>query len=148
MRCPECDARNTPDAPWCTQCLTSLDSTGREAGDATAATTATAAAAPSSTAAGSPASPGAGQGADRRFRSVDGTVQWRCPRCDTWSPLEVTACTACGQPLAASVTGADAAGRAVQVSRARRWLWVAAAVGGAVPLVALVLLALALRGGA
>lgn len=147
MRCPHCGARNTETAPWCTQCLAPLrEAPARPDAEAPAPTPAPTPA-PGSTSSTPPAG-ATGTDDDRAFRSVDGQVQWRCPTCDTWQPLDVPTCGVCGQALGASITGAGATEVADRVGRARRWLWVAAAVGGVLMVVSVVLLVAALRSGA
>jgi hypothetical protein len=89
VRCPSCDARNPDGAAWCNQCLRPLG----------------AAATDTATAPEAPAAPvGSAQDGDttaarqRDVRTVDGEVEWRCPRCDVWSPLPAARCTTCGGP--------------------------------------------------
>lgn len=142
MTCPHCGARNTETAPWCTQCLAPLRDTAARPDPAPE----TPAPTPEATAPPDRPTPPATAGG-RAFRSVDGQVQWRCPTCDSWHPLEVVTCSVCGQALASSVTGAGPTAVAERVGRARRWLWTAAVVGGVLMVVSVVLLVLALRSG-
>lgn len=140
MTCPHCGARNTETAPWCTQCLTPLRDTAARPAPAPEIPTG-----PSPPARPSPTD--TDPGTDRAFRSVGDQVQWRCPTCDTWHPLEVVTCGVCGQALASSVTGAGPTDVVARVGRARRWLWSAAVVGGVLMVVSVVLLVLAMRSG-
>jgi uncharacterized membrane protein YvbJ len=141
VTCPDCGARNTVDAPWCTQCLRPL---GDVATTASTDTAATATRAPTPGPPPRPAAPATDE--DRAVRSVDGRVEWRCPRCRTWNALEVAGCAACGQPLGEAVVGSSARHRSEQVARMRQWLWVAAAVVGGVVVVGVLLVVLAALG--
>lgn len=133
MTCPDCGARNTADAPWCTQCLRPLGPGSTEASPTPEeATTADAPRAVGRTQ--------AGPRADRPVRTVDGEVQWRCGACGTWSPIEVHACPACGTDLAAGMGGRSAAALADRVGRTRQLLWVVAALLGLVVVLGIVLL--------
>lgn len=143
--CPDCGARNTAGAPWCTQCLRPLDDEPAGAPDATDSTP-TPASPPSDVAA--PAPPAPPGGGDRPFRSADGRVEWRCEACEAWNDLEVPVCAVCGHRLGASVTGGGADQVAARVGRARTWLWGAAALGGVLLVVAVVLLVGLVRSGA
>ena len=78
---------------------------------------------------------------------MDGRVEWRCAACRTWNDLEVSTCAVCGHALGASVTGAGTTAITERVGRARRLLWVAAAIGGVLMVVSVVLLVAALRSG-
>jgi hypothetical protein len=116
VRCAACGARNSDRATWCTQCYAPL-------GDAAAPTPGGPPAdepleAPTSTSLGSqpPGSPPLGSersaaassaaepapaavgGADRDVRDRDGVVEWRCRRCEAWSPLLSATCVTCGGP--------------------------------------------------
>ena len=137
MTCPHCGARNTADAPWCTQCLEPL-------------TTATPPepAHPVPPVASPAATTSAGEAKDRSVRSVDGRVEWRCAACESWNDLEVPVCAVCGQRLGASVTGAGTTAITERVGRARRLLWVAAGIGAVLMVVSIVLLVAAMRSGA
>ena len=147
MTCPHCGARNTPDAPWCTQCLQPLGQPDPPAEPAPPAPPRS----PDPPPAAIPPAPGsspAPEAGDRDVRSVDGVVEWRCPTCQSWNALDRPACSVCGQALAATVTGTGRDQIAGQVSRVRRVLWIAAGVGAVLMVVAVVLLVLAMRGGA
>ena len=145
MICPTCGARNTAEAPWCTQCLQPLgpaaaeDTSARGRGDGSTLW----GGGDAVSARHDTASPGG----DRAFRSVDGRVEWRCPACETWNDLEGPVCTVCGQRLGASVTGEGPAALTERVGRARRLLWIAAGVGAVLMVVAVVLLLVVLRTG-
>ena len=111
MRCLSCGARNSETADWCTQCYASLR--GRPADPVELSTSSQAprsepepsAQVPPQALPSRPVPPGptgahgAGPtGATRDVRDHDGEVQWRCERCDTWSPLLAPSCTTCGGP--------------------------------------------------
>lgn len=150
MTCPHCGARNTADAPWCTQCLQPL---GREEPPTpTPPSPDASGGGPPPARTSTPVAPGAampgGTDRDRAFRSVAGDVEWRCPACDTWNRLEASTCPVCGHRLATSVTGGTGTAVAGRVQRARGLLWIAAGVGGVLVVVSVVLLVLALRTGA
>jgi hypothetical protein len=90
VRCAACGARNAPGAGWCTQCFAAFGSTAPDP-------------APRADGADVPdpastveADPGAGRGREVRVREGD-QVEWRCRRCGSWSALEATACTTCGE---------------------------------------------------
>lgn len=149
MTCPHCGARNTPDAPWCTQCLQPLGQPDPPAPPVPPAPPGTTGPPPN----GTPSLPAPGpthtsDAGNRDVRSVDGVVEWRCPTCQSWNALERPACSVCGQALAATVTGTGRERITGQVSRVRRVLWIAAAVGAVLMVVAVVLLVLAMRAGA
>lgn len=123
MRCPDCGARNADAAAWCTQCYLRLEGP-----------TAPATAAPAESGNGErrpshaspsgpdtaglptpPPIPAAARAAAQRDIRVEGErVEWRCARCEGWTPLEQPACSACGSarvgftperaPAAASTT--------------------------------------------
>jgi ribosomal protein L40E len=108
VRCPECGARNSEDATWCTQCY--ADVRGADHG-ATGAASPVPPAPGGSPAAGQPAlpvppadgvpadRPGEPAGADGRHRDVrdrDGRIEWRCAACEGWNPLEAASCLVCG----------------------------------------------------
>ncbi len=158
MTCPNCGARNTAEAPWCTQCLEPLTPAGSAtpaagSDDPPPAGTPDDAplwGTPSASPTPPPRTSGSTGGAarDRAIRSVDGRVEWRCAACDSWNDLEVPICAVCGQRLGASVTGAGTASITERVGRARRLLWVAAGIGGVLMVVSIVLLVAAMRSGA
>jgi hypothetical protein len=97
VRCPACGARNSDRATWCTQCYASLGDalapspSGPSPGEMSEAPTSEA---PSAGAGPVPA----GGGVDRDVRDRDGVVEWRCRRCEAWSPLLSPTCTTCGGP--------------------------------------------------
>ena len=136
MTCPHCGARNTADAPWCTQCLTPL----AHVEDASPP------AAPASAVRGDDGrtSGPAADPDDRDFRTVDGEVEWRCRDCDQWNPMLARTCTVCGSPM----PGADRSGdwSRQQVARTRRVLWVVAGVVCLLALVGVVVAVVAVRG--
>ncbi len=141
MRCPDCGARNTASAAFCTQCLRRFDTVEPDGpGDPPApAVTAT----PGS-AIDEQSSPSAGEGdASRPFRTIDGEVEWRCSGCGEWNPLLVPQCAICGRALEGADRGAQQRER---VARTRRLLWGVAAVLCVVAVVVLVLFLSAMRG--
>jgi hypothetical protein len=101
MRCVSCGARNAETADWCTQCYASLR--GRPADPVELAASSPAPPSepePSARAPSPPSRPVASgpTGTHRDVRDHGGEVQWRCERCDTWSPLLAPSCTTCGGP--------------------------------------------------
>ena len=137
--CPACGARNTDDAPWCTQCLRPLGEAVRPEPAPTAD--------PRPEPVPIPDAPAAGVPGDRVVRSVEGGFEWRCPACDSWNDLEQPICAVCGHALGTTVTGGGDEPVGARVERARRILWIAAGVGAVLMVVAVVLLVLALRSG-
>ncbi|MGH3442237.1 MAG: hypothetical protein ACRDUY_09380 [Nitriliruptorales bacterium] len=127
MRCPRCGARNPDDAAWCSQCYARLGDIAEEPSDEeraeeqdavgpeshTAATTADEPAAPDEDEAGAapdvvegeppPDGPPVRRGDVRR--TADGTLEWRCGRCDTWNPLSEDRCGVCWGTFADTVRG-------------------------------------------
>jgi hypothetical protein len=100
MRCAACGARNPASASWCTQCYTPFAASEAAAttGPAAAAGPAADEAAAAERPAGAARSvPSTGPGA-RDVREQAGSVEWRCRRCDRWSPLLATSCVTCGNP--------------------------------------------------
>lgn len=79
MRCPSCGALNPARAAWCTQCFVTLAPAGP--------------APPEQVEEPRPTPDPVGD-----IRTVDGEVEWRCPRCGGWSPLATGSCTTCGGP--------------------------------------------------
>lgn len=136
MNCPQCGARNTVDAPWCTQCLTRLD--------AVEDTSTAPAPSPEPVAGEVDAAPPAPAADHRDFRTVDGEVEWRCRDCDQWNPMLAPTCTVCGSP----VPGTDRAGTwsRQRVARTRRVLWIVAGVICLLALVGVVAAVVAVRG--
>lgn len=136
--CPECGARNSPRAEWCTQCLVPLavseppvddgpvDAPGPEPATAEEPLAAPTEPAAAPSAPSAPATSASADTSHRGFRTVDGEVEWRCDGCGAWNPLFVSSCPVCGQPM----TGTGDAGTwsGERVARTRRILWVVAAV--------------------
>jgi hypothetical protein len=103
MRCVSCGARNAETADWCTQCYVSLRGRPADPVELSASSLAPSSEPESSEQVPSPPPPSrpvapAPTGAHRDVRDHDGDVQWRCERCDTWSPLLAPSCTTCGGP--------------------------------------------------
>lgn len=107
MRCPDCGARNAAAAAWCTQCYRGLEGPSAASSGAAAGIEAGPGrppqAAPShpDPAAGPtpPPIPVAARAAAQRDIRVEGDrVEWRCARCEGWTPLEQPSCVACGSP--------------------------------------------------
>lgn len=102
MRCPACDARNPDDATWCGQCFAPL---GMPAAAETAASPAEAPAAGPGPEDRSHTRPAAA-GSDRpELRRQGDAVEWRCPTCETWNPIDDDRCMSCGRTF---VSGFDA----------------------------------------
>lgn len=123
MTCPACGATNPDDARWCLQCFTEFDAGPADDGPAQDPAAGPAGAAGTPPAA--PGQPGPGQAADAapepdggsgsgrveppasavaatadgRFRGDGEALDWRCPDCARWNPLERTTCEACGAAL-------------------------------------------------
>lgn len=139
MKCPECGARNTVEAPWCTQCLTPL-ATPPATDPPPTGTPAPEPSTPSmpSTEDDEPTPP------DRDFRTRDGEVEWRCGQCHRWNPLVAPNCTTCGDPM----PGADRSGSwsRERVARTRRVLWIVAGVICVLAVLGVVLALAAVRG--
>jgi hypothetical protein len=121
VRCAACGARNSDRATWCTQCYAPLGDAaaptlgGPPADEPPDAPTSTSfgsqplgsqplgsqpfgserSAAPPSAAEPAPAAAG---GAHRDVRDRGGVVEWRCRRCEAWSPLLSSTCVTCGGP--------------------------------------------------
>lgn len=103
MRCPDCGARNAEAAAWCTQCYGSLEeptAASAEVGAGERPHPRTPAPRPDSGAAPTPPPiPAAARAAAQRDIRVEGDqVEWRCARCEGWTPLEQPSCVACGSP--------------------------------------------------
>lgn len=141
MRCPDCGARNTASAAFCTQCLRRFGTEDPECLGDRAAQAVTEA--PGSTTDEASSPPSDEGGGDRPFRTMDGEVEWRCDGCGEWNPLLVPQCAICGRPLAGADRGAQQRER---VARTRRLLWGVAAVLCIVAVVVLVLFLSAMRG--
>lgn len=102
VRCPQCGARNRPDAEWCTQCYVRLD-------EPPAPAPAPAAPADEGPADVGPADIGpedeqaAGDGTlrsgDGRFRQTDEGLEWSCGVCQEWNPIERVTCRVCSTPF-------------------------------------------------
>jgi ribosomal protein L40E len=103
MTCPRCGAHNTADARWCTQCYAVFDSTPHAVAERAGV------AGPTESAIGEeptdpdgasdlpPTEPENASDLPRRYvRERDGSVEWRCERCEAWSPLTAETCEACG----------------------------------------------------
>lgn len=141
MTCPDCGARNTPEAPWCTQCLRPLGQDPAPSAPAGPAEPVPARHAPQP----STDPPTTGVDGDRPFRTVDGEVEWRCPACANWNLLAIPSCAVCGHALGASDGSGDRL--ADRMARARRPLWVVAVIGAVAMVGSVILLVLTLSGG-
>lgn len=91
MRCPACGAHNPDGAAWCSQCYHRFH---QQASPAAAPATRAPVAEDGDEA--REAAAGVTDGASDRFRSADDGVEWRCPACDVWNPMELTDCARCG----------------------------------------------------
>lgn len=109
IRCPQCGARNSPDADWCTQCYTRLDEPPAPPP------------APVGTPAGDPG-PAGGEAAtaggetelrsgEGRFRQAPDGLEWRCGVCQEWNPMERVTCAVCSSPFGRSVGDDEAPAR-------------------------------------
>lgn len=117
MRCPACQARNPETADWCSQCYASLRPPEPPPPPPASAPPASPERAPEPATVPSPAggeaTPDGRERAvsdpdavgyvsrDGRFRRTEEGLDWRCPVCDEWSPIERTTCVTCGAPFAA-----------------------------------------------
>lgn len=144
MTCPDCGARNTPQAPWCTQCLRPLGEDPAPSSPAAPAESASAPARPTPEVSTDAASTSATE-TDRPFRTVDGEVEWRCPACANWNLLAIPSCAVCGHALGTS--GGSGERLADRIARARRPLWVVAVIGAVAMIGSIVLLVMTLSGG-
>ncbi len=113
-RCPRCDAHNTDDAAWCSQCFLAFSGSPMAGGPSPAADVA-------AVPADFPPGPGVGAQVDdhvgalphdapaidgppgpvggvhgREVRERDGEVEWHCAVCDTWNDLYDGRCAICG----------------------------------------------------
>ncbi|MFT5222614.1 MAG: ribosomal protein L40E [Glaciecola sp.] len=88
MNCPECNAHNPERATFCSLCHTNF-----------AAPAAVEFEAPLPPDAGPPTSGASATALHDRFRKTDGGFDWRCERCQQWSPLQATTCRVCSQPF-------------------------------------------------
>lgn len=125
MRCPSCGARNVDTASWCSQCYRSFteplsdeppSEVATEGRDLWIEVAAVEAEAPTADRAGAPGGEGPPDGDDRRLRRSGDRIDWRCTSCDTWNPIERSACAVCATPLtdtfddrATEVTGTEVA---------------------------------------
>lgn len=104
MRCPDCGARNAEAAAWCTQCYARLERPATTPVEAWGDERDPASAPPAPGSAGDavpapPPIPAAARAAAQRDVRIEGErVEWRCRRCDGWTPLEHPSCAACGSP--------------------------------------------------
>jgi hypothetical protein len=102
VRCAACGARNAATAGWCTQCYAALGAAAAPPVEEVASPDVLPPADLRSPAVPAPSSPGelprdpASAASDRDVRDRDGTIEWRCARCDTWSPLLAASCATCG----------------------------------------------------
>lgn len=121
VRCPECGARNTAEAEWCTQCYTPLvvEEEPPAAAPAAAPQGAGGTAEPDGLLPLPPeaeataddedqparTTPEAGslRSGDGRFRETDQGLEWSCRTCDTWNSMDRLTCAACGTPFGPSL---------------------------------------------
>lgn len=123
IRCPQCGARNSSDADWCTQCFASFAAPEPPPAPPAPAPPAPASAPPTTPAAPDPldpleppvargagdqsqaASPEGGQvlrSGDGRFRQTDEGLEWACAVCQEWNPIERVTCMVCSTPFGRS----------------------------------------------
>jgi hypothetical protein len=104
LRCPECGARNTAGADWCTQCYTPLGTSPDPAPDpdpsAVTGGATVGAAAPADDS--RPAASGTLRSGDGRFRQTEEGLEWACGLCQEWNPIERVTCSVCGTPFGQS----------------------------------------------
>lgn len=128
VRCPQCGARNGPDAQWCGQCYTTFEPAPPAESSAPSEPTA-----PSAPAAGTPPPPpptagdrpdgllplpppppGPGDGAQAaasdelrsgsgNFRKTPVGLEWVCGTCGEWNPIERVSCNVCQAPFGSSL---------------------------------------------
>jgi hypothetical protein len=91
VRCPSCGAHNAATAGWCTQCYADLG--GSTPPPAVELAVDDGPVEPSPAVRSGPADAVA-----RDVRTVGDEVEWRCARCDDWSPLLAATCVTCGAP--------------------------------------------------
>lgn len=101
MRCTECGATNADSADWCSQCYAALGVPEAPGGAPQSAPVPGAAPAQEQGAA-------PGESSVEGFRRRDGYVEWQCPSCGLWTPVEALACSACGTTIAARWERVDA----------------------------------------
>lgn len=107
VRCPQCGARNRPDADWCTQCYVRLDEPPAPPPPAVPTSDGVAADEP----AGDGEPPAAGgtlRSGDGRFRQTDEGLEWACGVCQEWNPIERVTCAVCSTPFGRSLGDDDA----------------------------------------
>lgn len=85
--CASCGARNPATAEWCSQCYAPTGASPVPDGSAVPEE-----------------APVVGErvvpdDATERFRVVDGDVQWCCPVCGAWTPVDERSCSVCATPL-------------------------------------------------
>lgn len=124
MQCTACGASNPPGADWCNQCFAPAGGRVVAGQDPTGDT------APDSEVDGrsGPAPPGAGS--DGAFRRRDGTVEWACPRCGTYTSVEEPVCQACGTPMTERFAGSEQPEHQPQQWTTALWLSVVAPGAG------------------
>lgn len=98
MRCTACGATNADSADWCSQCYASLGAP--EAPDGASEGASAAPPAPGAAPAQEQGA-AAGQPSVEGFRRRDGYVEWQCPSCGLWTPVEALVCSACGTTISA-----------------------------------------------
>lgn len=98
VRCPQCGARNRPDADWCTQCYVRLD---EPPAPAPAPAAPAAVPSPQQQPAGDDATAADGtlRSGDGRFRQTDEGLEWVCGVCQEWNPIERVTCRVCSTPF-------------------------------------------------
>ncbi len=143
MNCPTCGAHNTPQAPWCTQCLRPLGEDPAPTASPVPAEPTPSQVPPTPSASGETST--SAVDTDRPFRTVDGEVEWRCPACANWNLLAIPSCAVCGHALGASGDGGERL--ADRIARARRPLWVVAVIGAVAMIGSVILLVMTLSGG-
>ncbi|MPZ74066.1 MAG: hypothetical protein GEU74_12695 [Nitriliruptorales bacterium] len=91
MRCPRCGATNPDTAQWCGQCFGRFSEDAPEPAEAQEI--------PSDAhdvvASEAPAAPPVAAGR-RGFRRQGDDIQWACPRCEHFNPIDLQHCEVCG----------------------------------------------------
>jgi ribosomal protein L40E len=88
VNCPECSAYNPEQATFCSLCHTNFAARAAVELEATLPPDA------------GPPTPGASATAQHgRFRKTDEGFDWRCERCQQWSPLQDATCRVCAEPF-------------------------------------------------
>lgn len=102
LRCPECGARNSVGADWCTQCYTPLATSPDPATESPAAEVGATAGVAEPADDSRPTASGTLRSGDGRFRQTEEGLEWACGLCQEWNPIERVTCSVCGTPFGQS----------------------------------------------